>query len=57
MAGLEPHPPKYEKLNQITFESRKFDVLNFRKYEYRVSERNDGEVDITRYLRSGETLV
>ena len=57
IAGLEAHPPKYKKLNQITFESRKFDVLNFRKYEYRVSERNDGEVDITRHLHSGETLV
>ena len=52
-----PHPPKYEKLNKMTFESRKFDLLNFRKYEYRVSESSESEVEITRHLPSGETLV
>ena len=57
MAGLKPHPPKYEKLNKMTFESRKFDLLNFRKYEYRVSESSESDVEITRHLRSGGTLV
>ena len=57
IAGLKPHPLKYEKLNKIVFEARKYNLLNFRKYDYSVTERSDGEVVITKHLRAGETLV
>ena len=57
MGGLEPHPPKYEELNDAVFECRKYDLLNYRKYDYSVSETSDGEVVISKHLRPGETLV
>lgn len=57
MAGLKPHPAKYEKLNKMSYEGRKYDFLNFRKYDYEVSENSEGVVVITKYLHNGETLV
>ena len=49
MAGLEQHPPKYEK-REVLYEFRKYDLLNFRKYEYSFKENSEGEVIVTREL-------
>ena len=53
MAGLKPHPPKYEKL-EVLYEYKKYDLLNYRKYEYSFNENSKGEIEVTRQFHTAE---
>ena len=57
IARLEPFPPIYEAVHKDVREERKYNILNFRKYDYKVTENDAGEVTITKCLHSGETLI
>lgn len=57
MAGLEPLAPKYGKLNATCMMQRKYNAINYKKYNYAVCENSNGEITITRSLCAGETLV
>ena len=57
IAYLEPLSPICEAIDKDVREERKYNILNFRKYDYKVSESDPGKVTITKHLRSGETLI
>lgn len=57
MAGIEPLAPKYKLLYHTCKMQRKYDALNYKKYNYTLSENSSGRITITRHLCAGETLI
>ena len=57
VANLEPLSLLYEKMDKEVLDHRAIDLWNFRKYDYRVTETADGKVEISKHVRSGETLI
>ena len=57
MAGIEPLPLIFEKMDEEVLEYRAVDLWNFRKFDYKVIKTEDGEVTFTKHLRKGEVLV